>query len=519
MTLRRLTILLVVLTIGVTLLTVRAYLHSRRNISAAVIRQVTETAATQFQAFFAPIGQQVHITRRWVQSGVLDPRQPESINAKFIPILEQHAQIYSLILATGERVDYGLIRKNGAWHMRTAANRNGETVTVNWRSIDKDGKIVSSWKEKNPNSPEITPFYQNAVYVDRGNIFWTQPYAMYPDSKPGMTAVIAWREANQRHLVAISILQTEVDRLMQQISISSSFRCFLFSDGMALIDFTADRPPATAGSFQPAIRNSDSPSFDPIIMQALEVRAGRSNTIEPFRFEFEGVRWWGLLQPVEQSRQADGFGILIPETDLLSQQKGERHIFVIVALAIFWIGFIVYIRTHKQAPDPETGYMDPAKASESDILNLIQSGEDDRLEFKSSLRWNLKTDKAGKEIELACLKTVAAFMNSDGGMLLVGVDDEGRVRGVEADQFESDDKYLQHFSNLFNQHIGLEYTEYVTYSLRPVKNQKIFFIACRPSGQPVFVRHRKDEHFFIRSGPSSRQLTTSQVLEYLKDKP
>ena len=65
---------------------------------------------------------------------------------------------------------------------------------------------------------------------------------------------------------------------------------------------------------------------------------------------------------------------------------------------------------------------------------VIERGEHDRLEFKSTLRWNLKAEKAGKEIELAVMKSLAAFMNSAGGNLIVGVDDQGGIIGLAADQ-------------------------------------------------------------------------------------
>ena len=45
-------------------------------------------------------------------------------------------------------------------------------------------------------------------------------------------------------------------------------------------------------------------------------------------------------------------------------------------------------------------------------------------------------------------------MNTDGGILLLGVSDEGTVMGPEADGFASEDKCRLHFKNLVNQHRG-----------------------------------------------------------------
>ena len=119
---------------------------------------------------------------------------------------------------------------------------------------------------------------------------------------------------------------------------------------------------------------------------------------------------------------------------------------------------------------------------------------------------------------MAVLKTIAGFLNTDGGALVVGVDDEGTVTGLENDGFPNDDRFLLHFTNMFNQHIGAEFFEYIKFGIRAVGAQKIFVVSCREAPKPVFVKDRNNDKFYIRSGPSSRQLTTSQVLEYLKDK-
>jgi DNA-binding response OmpR family regulator len=149
------------------------------------------------------------------------------------------------------------------------------------------------------------------------------------------------------------------------------------------------------------------------------------------------------------------------------------------------------------------------------IRALISSGEGNRVEFKSTLRWNLKTDRAEKVIDKAWLKSVAAFLNSDGGVLLVGVEDKGDILGIEADNFDNEDKYLLHVNNRLQQHIGLEHAGFIGYQLVPVDNAKVLMIECQPSPSPVFLKFGKEEEFYIRVGPGSRRLSTSEVVAYL----
>ena len=56
---------------------------------------------------------------------------------------------------------------------------------------------------------------------------------------------------------------------------------------------------------------------------------------------------------------------------------------------------------------------EPNFKSAVDVQKIIESGEDRFIEYKSSMRWNLRENKADKEIEKTILKT-SGFSNADG---------------------------------------------------------------------------------------------------------
>jgi DNA-binding response OmpR family regulator len=149
------------------------------------------------------------------------------------------------------------------------------------------------------------------------------------------------------------------------------------------------------------------------------------------------------------------------------------------------------------------------------LRDLILQGENDTVEFKSTLRWNLKTEQKDKAVEKAWLKTLAAFLNTDGGTLLLGVEDNGKILGTAPDRFDSNDKYLLHVNNCIQQHIGLANTGSIRYGLIPHGDAHVLAIRCRPSPDPVFLRIGKEEEFYIRVGPGSRKLSPSEVLAYV----
>jgi DNA-binding response OmpR family regulator len=152
------------------------------------------------------------------------------------------------------------------------------------------------------------------------------------------------------------------------------------------------------------------------------------------------------------------------------------------------------------------------------LRSLIDIGENDRFELKSTLRWNLKANRPGKEIENACLKTMVAFLNTAGGILLVGVEDDGNVVGLAPDKFPNADKYLLHVNNLIRQRIGMEMAQFIKFGIKQLDEKEILCVQCSPSPEAAFLKHDQDEDFYIRVGPGSRKLTSRETLTYMNNR-
>jgi len=71
------------------------------------------------------------------------------------------------------------------------------------------------------------------------------------------------------------------------------------------------------------------------------------------------------------------------------------------------------------------------------LVTRIKHGETATLEFKSSLRHNLRANKPDRDTENSVLKTIVAFCNTKGGELLIGVADDKTVVGIEHDGFQN----------------------------------------------------------------------------------
>ncbi len=96
----------------------------------------------------------------------------------------------------------------------------------------------------------------------------------------------------------------------------------------------------------------------------------------------------------------------------------------------------------------------------------------------------------------AWLNSIVAFLNSEGGLLLAGVADNGEIVGIDHDQFENEDRYLLYVNNKNQQHIGLEHARSIRFNLEPIGGSKVLVVECVPTSSPVFLREGKNESLF-----------------------
>lgn len=155
------------------------------------------------------------------------------------------------------------------------------------------------------------------------------------------------------------------------------------------------------------------------------------------------------------------------------------------------------------------------------ISDEIAAGESKNREFKSTLRWNIWAGRNDDAMTHACLKTIAAFLNTDGGVLFIGVDDNGAPLGLELDKFPNEDKFLLHLFNVIKQALGDSAATLVDARIFELDGKQFCRVECSVTHpeRPVFVSFKKgDEEFFVRTGPGTTKLPPSQIIQYLNER-
>lgn len=158
---------------------------------------------------------------------------------------------------------------------------------------------------------------------------------------------------------------------------------------------------------------------------------------------------------------------------------------------------------------------------------LIQHSENEFVEFKSSLRWDIVESKVNKKMEEIILKSIAAFNNSEGGTLFVGVADDKEILGLEDDytSLKGDkDKFEIHFRNLVNNNYGKEYAaKNLKVEFPIISDKEICVIEIKKGKDPLYnsvtdKNGQQLQKFYIRSGNSSQELESfSEVNSYIKN--
>ncbi len=150
------------------------------------------------------------------------------------------------------------------------------------------------------------------------------------------------------------------------------------------------------------------------------------------------------------------------------------------------------------------------------VAHIVASGESTTVEFKSTLRWDLHQNKKNDAVTHGVLKTVAAFLNTEGGRLLIGVGNDGQAVGIELDDFPDDDRFLLHLFSVIKASMGKDAATLVQADIDFFQGKKVCNVRCRKSQRPVYVKAGgKDEEFFIRTGPSTDRLGPSELVTYV----
>ena len=152
---------------------------------------------------------------------------------------------------------------------------------------------------------------------------------------------------------------------------------------------------------------------------------------------------------------------------------------------------------------------------------LIADGESNFVEFKETLRFDIRKGEVNKEMEKMVMKTIVGFLNADGGTLIIGVNDDGNVVGLENDYKalpkKNRDGFENHLSMLIKTMIGLSFSKYIGVKFERIDEKDICIVTVREGHKPAYlISGDKKEDFYVRVGNSTQPFSMSEASDYIK---
>ena len=240
-----------------------------------------------------------------------------------------------------------------------------------------------------------------------------------------------------------------------------------------------------------------------------------------FNFSFMNQVYWNSFRRFDEKSGLSYYLFTVNNKKLASYTAAaESRWYIWIGLALLLLGLLLSVIRKR--------FFYKANRMEIPKLeSLLKDDENRFLEFKSSLRWDYRQEKTNSDLERVILKTLAAFGNTDGGILIIGVEDDKSVIGLEKDfqslKRQDADYYEIHLRNLLHKEMGVKYvSKYIRTQFETVANGKVVCkIKVIPGDEPQFLKvkdknGKQDEKFYVRSGNSSQEIVSmAEINDYI----
>jgi len=199
----------------------------------------------------------------------------------------------------------------------------------------------------------------------------------------------------------------------------------------------------------------------------------------------------------------------------------KSHLIDLDGASVIQNDFTAFLKNRSEALFEEIQKrIEPSEASAKTdpVHEIILQGEGQLVEFKSTLRYDMRTGEVNKKLEHVIAKTVAAFMNSEGGSLFIGVDDHGNAIGLDLDystlKKTDRDGFQLHLGNILDSYLGKDVIKLWKLDWPIYDDKQICHVQVTRANKPVYVTHEGKEEFFVRKEGSSQPLSRAEEHEW-----
>lgn len=411
------------------------------DLARLLIEPTTRRTAAELDRFFGEVRGRVLVGRGWAQRGRLDPTDYAALNDIFVPILEQHPQLSSMMVADSNGVEYLLLRdalNPHVWHNRVVQADALGTRVFNRRWDTQTGQVEEGFGELDYD-PRRRIWYEEALLTTGSEpVFWTAPVIFFITKDPGITASthLTFNDADAdsgdyTQVVAFDLLLLDIARFTSRQRVSEHGRAFVLveregEEGLRVVGLPRDERygddealkqalmivPAESAVVDSAARL---PTASEIGVPALEhsIRAwgAGKRPVLPFEYQSGGETWLAGFQPYSVGKNTFWIGVALPQRDLLGGVRKHRVTLLVIVLLILVVGVVRAIALARRFSGPvESLVRETVRMSEGDLEpgDSIQSRvrEFRRLAeaqegMREGLKARMKLEKVERDLDIA----------------------------------------------------------------------------------------------------------------------
>jgi hypothetical protein len=525
--------LIIVITLVPIMWMLRNLVFEKNYLAHATMNDKVERLVGNANNVLQPIAMNLTIIEDWGMQNLIDLDDQESLYSRFRPMLEHLPLVSSMMILKASTPSFFMYRQDSTWQFQNSNIDSLDNLALPWKNFNRDSTQGSTSEYSN-----FERFANSISRLDQNkknghSIMWTSAYNMPFLQDSVISGVVKWNADSidsTEIVIALNVKTSSIIEMMSKLPVEESERHFLVNKyGTEIGLLTANPIGIPSMPENVAILERDT-NYNALIDSALFKWKNEAKfSKEPFELIVDGTSWWSKFRAINKNNESIVLGLIISQNDLLHDFQKKRNssiaIIVIILLAGGTLVFL-YSRFYRNPANIFANQDGAYPLSDQDLKSLIKSGESSTLEFKSSLRWDFNKNEVNKRLQDVILKSIAAFSNSHGGQLFIGINDDGDILGLENDYAslkKNDKDYFElHLRNLINNAYTIGYaTNFITLYFPTIAGKEICIIVISEGDEPLFTMSTdkngtKLEKFYIRSGNASREFDQmSEVFAYI----
>ncbi|MEN8193126.1 MAG: ATP-binding protein [Bacteroidota bacterium] len=474
----------------------------------------------QLNEFLNPVSENLQKISRDGMNGKYSLEGETSLNNYFIPLLESSSNISSVKYFDVSGQQYLLYKDKNTFvsTYRIEKTFNNEVIWKRWENVNKQ---ISEWKQnidKNPARQNWAKYFHSETKHD--SIYWLRLKG-FGDVSIGEITAVTFGNIDQTETLFGCGLGIKINNLTESLTELRHYsnpKLFLINSRNHIIPLLMDYE--ISDSEPEGVFTFENLSDSLVISFLSNWKELGSEPNSTFTLEYNDEKWWGQVDPFELNKSSMKLGVAISESELIYASLFNTYLIIVILFLLLIIVSILYFRRKRKKI--QLG----ERLTEEELKQMLAEGESKHFELKSSLRWDYREEKVNKKLEEVIIKSVSAFNNSEGGYLIIGIDDDKKILGLNNDYTslkKNDADYFElHLRNLLGSSFTIRYTaRKIDISFIVIENKEICVIKIAKGEYPLFLKTtdkngKQLEKFYIRSGNSSQEITSlSEINNYI----